>query len=416
MSQIGFPFEWALEAVFTSVVCALFHPLFWIVLVLVALQYRRIAQMRAEFFGTHGNSILVDVLVATVYGFFGGLIGGYLIVLTGLTLSGTGIWYLLPVAVLLMFINPRFLCFAYSGGLLAVCYLLFGFPEISIPQIMALVAILHFVESILIRVNGHLGAVPAYIRLPREGVVGGFTLQRFWPIPIVALIVSSGTVVSGAELIPMPEWWPLIKPEVPYDPATMVFSMIILVAGLGYADIAITRTPVDKSRVSSVYLAGYSVVLFVLAVLAASGGGYAWVAALFAPLGHELIIHVSKHMELNGRPLFVPRSDGVMVLDVLGKSPAWRAGLRSGDVIREIDNEPVRTRNDLYLLLGQSGLKEISYLHGEKHFRREIVNLQPGEAFGALPVPEGSEQIYLELQSVSPLLRWLRRGRNGRSM
>jgi hypothetical protein len=412
MTQAGFPFEWALGAVFSAVVYALFNPLFWIVLILVALQYRRIAQLREEFFGARGSSVLVDILVATAYGFFGGLIGGYLIVLAGLTISGSGLWYLLPVAVLLMFINPRFLCFAYGGGLLAVCHLLFGFPEISIPQIMALVAILHFVESILIRVSGHLGAVPAFIRLPQGRVVGGFTLQKFWPIPVVVLAVVSGSAVPGMDLVPMPEWWPLIKPEVPGDPSTMVFAMLTLVAGLGYADIATTRTPRDKSRISSVYLAGYSVVLFVLAVLAASGGGYAWAAALFAPLGHELIIHISKHMELNGRPLFIPHPDGVMVLDVLEKTPAWRAGLRSGDIILEINDQQVHNRADLHLLLGQPGLKEINYLHREKRFRRETVSMQPGDFFGVMSVPEGTEQLYLELQNTSPLMRWLRRGRS----
>lgn len=414
MTLTNFPFEWALGAVFTSVVHAVFNPLFWVVILLVAMQYRRIAQLRASFFGAPGNSILVDTLIASAYGFFGGLIGGYLIVLTGLTISiGPWIMYLLLVAVMLMLINPRFLCFAYSGGLLAVCNLFFGFPDISIPQVMGLVALLHFVESVLILVSGHMGAVPTFIRLPRGQVVGGFTLQKFWPIPIVALAVVSGTLPPGTELVAMPEWWPLIKPEIAGDPATMVVAMITLVAGLGYADIATTRTPSDKSRVSSLYLAAYSVVLFLLAVLAsASGGVFTWAAALFAPLGHELIIYISKYMELNGRPLFVPQPDGVMVLDVLGKSPAWRAGLRSGDVILEINRHPVRSRADLALLLGQPGMKEVNYLHGKKLYRREAVNLQAGEVFGVMPVPEGTEQLYLELQSTPLLARWLRRGRS----
>lgn len=408
MTPAGFPFDWALGAVFTSVVYALFHPLFWLVIVLVAFQYRRIAQLRANFFGVRGNSVMVDTLTATAYGFAGGLIGGYLILLTGITIHGSGLFYLLPVAVLLMLINPRFLCFAYGGGVLAVCNLLFGFPDISIPTVMALVAILHFVESILILVSGHLGAVPAYIRLPGGRVVGGFTLQKFWPIPIVAMTIVSGTMAPGMELVAMPEWWPLIKPDVPEGAGTLVFTMMTLVAGLGYADIATTRPPADKTRISALYLAGYSVTLFGLAVLALSGGGAAWLAALFAPLGHELIIHISRHMELQSRPLFVPHAAGVMVLDVLTNSPAWRAGLRSGDVIVEINGLPVHTRADMHLALIQPGLKEVGYLQRKTHFRRENVRLSAGELFGVMPVPEGTERVYLELEGTPPVKRWFR--------
>lgn len=407
----GFPFEWALGAVFTSVVFALFHPLFWLVVVLVALQYRRIARERANFFGARGNSVLAETFTATAYGFGGGLIGGGLILLTGITIHGSGLLYLLPVAILLMLINPRLLCFAYGGGVLAVCHLLFGFPDISIPTVMALVAILHFVESILILVSGHLGAVPAYIRLPGERMVGGFTLQKFWPIPIVALTIATGTPAPGMELVSMPEWWPLIKPDVPGGTGTVVFAMMTLVAGLGYADIATSHAPADKARISALYLAGYSVTLFALAVLATSGGGAAWLAALFAPLGHELIIHISKHIELHGRPLFVPHPAGLMVLDVMPRSPAWRAGVRSGDVVVEINGLEVRNRADMHLVLRQPGLKEVGYLHRGTHFRRDNVRLRDGEPFGVMPVPEGSEQVYLELDGTPPVKRWLGRGR-----
>jgi hypothetical protein len=412
--QTGFPFEWVLGTVFVAVFNALFNPIFWAVMVLVALQYRRIAQMRRSFLGSGRNSIVADTLTATAYGLLGGLIGGYLIVFAGVTLSldKFPIIPLLTAAILLMLINPRFLCFAYAGGLLAFTHLLVGFPEMIIPQVMALVAVLHFVESVLILLSGHLGAIPSFVRLPRGQIVGGFTLQKFWPIPIVALVLVPGTAAAGASVMPMPEWWPLIKPEVVAEPATMVFAMFTLVAGLGYADVATTRTPSDKSRTSAVYLATYSAVLFVLAVLAgAHGGAWLWAAALFAPLGHELVIQASKMMELNGQPLFVPHPAGVRVLDVVVGSPAWRAGLRSGDVILEINHYPALSRGDLLLLVSQPGLKEISYLQREKHYRRETVHLEAGQPFGVMPVPEGNEQMYLELQGTPPLVRWLTRGR-----
>ena len=147
--------------------------------------------------------------------------GSYLMIFIGLTLSESADLSLArrrPVDA------DQYEVFVY-GGLLALVSLLFGFPEISVPQIMALVAILHMVESFLIFSSGHLGAVPAYIKGQGGRITGGFTLQKFWPIPLVALVVmAGGGVVEGG--IEMPGWWPLIKPGVPGDPQTLTYIPI----------------------------------------------------------------------------------------------------------------------------------------------------------------------------------------------
>ncbi|RYD07115.1 hypothetical protein N752_00605 [Desulforamulus aquiferis] len=116
----------------------------------------------------------------------GGVIASYLMLVIGLTLSGSGLLYLWPLAILLMLIDARFLCFAYAGGILAFSSLVFGWPNVSVPQVLGLVAILHMVEAFLIYVSGHQGAVPTFIKNTEGKVVGGFALQKFWPIPLTA--------------------------------------------------------------------------------------------------------------------------------------------------------------------------------------------------------------------------------------
>ncbi len=408
-----YPFFEVLPLILKSFLQAFFNPafllLFLVVFTLIAVQYNRMEKLREDFFGMKTRRTRSDILVSTGYGLLGGLAGSCLLVFIGLTISGD-LYYLWPVAILLMMINIRFLCFAYAGGILALSSLLLGFPQISVPQILALVAILHMVESFLILAGGHLGAVPAYVKGPEGNVVGGFTLQKFWPIPIVALaVLAGGDVETGVE---MPAWWPLIKPAVEGDPQNFIYALLPLVAGLGYGDFAIARSPVEKSRLSALFLGIYSLSLLVLAVLAGQSRIVAFFAALFSPLGHEAVIYIGKRIELKGKPLYVPSEQGLRVMDVLPGGPAWRSGLRPGDVITAV-NEIKPQNNAEFRYLMRNTLPPVAvnyYSHADGRTRSVIMDQTgPGQTWGLAPVPEGNEDRYLELLTTGPLGRLLRK-------
>lgn len=406
-----FPFGQVLPMILLKIVTMLFHPIFWLVVALVALQYRRMASIKENFLGYKTGGVWQDVLTATAFGLAGGVLGSVVMVVVGLTLNESGLIYLWPVAILLMLINARFLCFAYAGGILALGKLLFGFPPVNVPQVLALVAILHMVESLLILASGHLGAVPAYFRDRAGKVVGGFTLQKFWPIPIVALAVV-GVGTAPGESIRMPEWWPLLKPGgMTGDPDNLVYALLTVVAGLGYGDLAIARNPREKSKLSSIFLAAYSLILLFLALGSAESQVVALAAALFSPLGHEAVIYLGRNLEFSRRPLYTPHPQGLRVLDVIPGSRAWEAGIRSGDVLVSVDGRSVFTRAQLEEALYSSiGLLELGYISSERGiYQRELVSLPPpGETLGLLPIPEGNEKNYFQLETAGPLGRWWR--------
>ncbi|ACV64655.1 PDZ/DHR/GLGF domain protein [Desulfofarcimen acetoxidans DSM 771] len=397
---------------------AVMDDLFWVVVLLIAFQYRRTNKEKERIAGMetktlslknifNSSGFIRDTLAATGFGLLGGLLGSLLMVYIGLTLSGSGLLYLWPLAILLMLIDARFLCFAYAGGILALSSLLLGFPRINIPQLIALVAVLHMVESVLILASGHLGASPVYIKNRVGRIVGGFTLQKFWPIPLVGLlVVGQGAMVDGVD---MPGWWPLIKSGLPGDPNSFIYTLLPVVAGLGYGDVAIARTPNQKSRMSAFFLGLYSLILLLLALVADRSRFLALLAALFAPLGHELVIFIGKQVELVSPPLYAAKGPGLMVLDVFPDTPAWRAGLRSGDSVVEINGRPVADRESLDFLLETSYIvSELAYLKaGERQLRRVTVYLKPGQTFGILPVPAGNEGEYVEIAAHSPLRRRL---------
>lgn len=391
-----------LAAVFTE---SQILQLFLLVVAIVALQYYRIDKVRQRFFGLKPRAVWRDVLAATVFGLLGGLLASYLMVFVGLTLSGSGLIYLWPLAILLMFIDARFLCFAYAGGILALSSLVFGWPDISVPQVLGLVAILHFVEAFLILISGHMGAVPTFVKNTEGRVVGGFALQKFWPIPLsVMVVMGHSSLPTGG--VSMPDWWPLFRADLGPNVENLIFGLMPVVAGLGYGDLAAARTPKEKGRISAVILGLYSIVLLVLAVLADQRPLMGIVAALFSPLGHEWVIYIGKKLE-TGKSIYQPTGQGVKVLDVVPGYPAWQAGIRSGDIIMEVNGMAVTGRQGLEFALGVYSQVQLTYYSvKDKKVYREGVDYQDKEMLGLLPVPEGNEENFMELSTQGPFRRW----------
>ena len=402
-----FPFVDIAPLILQTILVVVLDPLFMLVVAIVAIQYHRMAKVRERFFGLKPRNLWRDVSIATVFGLLGGVMASYLMVFVGLTLAGTGLMYLWPLAILLMFIDARFLCFAYAGGILALSSLLFGWPSISVPQLLGLVAILHMVEAFLILVSGHLGAVPTFFKNDQGKIVGGFVLQKFWPIPLAALVVVGHTTGTTNGGIDMPQWWPLLRGDLGSNLDDILYSLMPVVAGLGYGDLAAARTPEQKGRISAVILGAYSLVLLALAVLADRQTMLGILAALFSPLGHEFIIYLGKRME-TGKFIYQRSSQGVRVLDVVPGYPAWHAGIRSGDLLLEVNGMAVSSREGLEFALGVYKDQQITYYSNKaKQIYREGIEYKDKEMLGILPVPEGNESNYMELSTNGPLRRWL---------
>ncbi|MEG3072196.1 MAG: PDZ domain-containing protein [Candidatus Syntrophopropionicum ammoniitolerans] len=205
--------------------------------------------------------------------------------------------------------------------------------------------------------------------------------------------------------IEMPGWWPLIMPGVDGDPQNLTFAMLPLLAGLGYGDIAIARSPVEKSRLSSLFLGLYSLILLALAVLAGYSKAVALLAAVFSPLGHEAVIHIGKWLELKGKPLYVPAGEGMRIMDVLPDGPFWRAGLRPGDIVMAVNGVRFTGKTEFYNLLQSSFLPaSIDYINQPDGITKNTVAKPPesGSPWGVIPAPEGNESRYVELQTLGP--------------
>lgn len=335
-----------------------------------------------------------EVLYSLVFGIVGGLIGSMLLVYFGVILdaNGSDFIYLWAVSLALALWHPRYICFAYSGGLIGLSFLLFGWPNVNVAAILAVVAVLHLVESLLIWMDGASGASPITFRSDHGRTFGGFSLQRFWPVPLAVLLLYPLPPDALGAGVAMPDWWPLlpVAAHLNLDEATVVLWPVV--AGLGFTDLAVARRPVAKARGTAGLLLLYSVALLALAVGGAHLPWLLWPAVLFSPLAHEWLIVYSLRRELSAQPLYGPQDDGVQVLDVAPGSPAAIAGLAPGAVITEIEGTPVRTPADVreQLRLGPAH-PLIRFRHGSAAEERRVRRGGGHEsALGLVLVPDPS--------------------------
>ncbi|WP_324718175.1 PDZ domain-containing protein [Carboxydochorda subterranea] len=385
----------------------------------VYVQAARSAAVEQYMFGVVRTSTRRQTLQALGMGLLGGALATALFVGLGITfdISFIDTWRILfLMALALALVQPRFMCFAYAGGLGSLASLvaaLFGWRlGVDVPAVMALVGALHLVEALLVWLDGHISPTPLYIKQPDGQVVGGFALQKVWPLPFVAAVgfVVAREMVTG-QTVPMPDWWPLFGPRTPVPAGhEMVFHLLPVVAGLGYGDFTVTRDPRVKARDSAGGLVLFSLLLLALALGARQVTALAWVAAIFSPLGHDLLIHWGRRRE-HGEPVFVSR-DGVMVLDVLPNTPAAQMGLHPGDLIRAFNGQAVRNREELQAAMEPWSVDvelEVENRLGPSRGRRVV--RYPGRVppLGIVPAPEPDEPRYVTLQMSGPLQRWWRR-------
>lgn len=240
-------------------------------------------------------------------------------------------------------VRPRFACVAYAcAGVGAAHAVATALPSagmagvwpdvlremrsIDMASLLALVALLHAAEAVLVAAGGAKTATPLFLMGRRGKVVGGFAMQRLWAVPLV--LAASPSQGWGATWMPFP----------------------VL---LGYAERTTADLPARKARRSAVRLASYALVTGGLAAATAfwRSPAVGLATSLAAAVLHEALIRLSHREERLRAPLFVHDGRGVRVLAVVPRSPAEELGIRTGEVICKVNGMAVRDRRGLYAAL-----------------------------------------------------------------
>lgn len=286
-------------------------PFFIAILLIIYFQYYKISKIEKENIG-YKRSAILKLIVSTLFGILGGIITTVIFLYLGIVIIPVDFIYILVVTILLSLINPRFMCFSYGGAIVSLFSLIVGYPKIQISQVMSVVAVLHVIESILIILDGWRNKLPVFLKT-QIGSIGGFNMNRFWPIPFV-IFIGDG----------------LIHP-------------ITFMAIISYGDYSISSYPRKKILRTSFSLFLYSITLLYIAKTANN----LFIAPVFALIGHEIIILQNKIIENKGIPIFPASRKGLKVLEVVPSGIGKKVGIRSGDILLKINGVEIRDESDM---------------------------------------------------------------------
>ncbi|NLC43588.1 MAG: PDZ domain-containing protein [Clostridiales bacterium] len=338
-----------IKLLFTAFSQSITSFLYLLIIMAAYLQIKRRAQLEETWLSFMRDTVMNRLMYVMLYGMIAGLITSSLIILTGIHVDISTIIVIWPLALLLTFLNERYLCFSYAGGIIALISLLFGWPKIDVSGVISIIGILHFTESILIILDGHRDALPVIMEHKQFKPIGAFVLSRLWPVPLVVLIRPDSSIPILNGLLSTPNWW--LSFGLHGEGELMLFPLAIL---LEYSGLAITARPKERTRSTGLLLGAYSLLILGIGILSSNRIWLQVIGAIIMPVLHETILHYSRSSQLGGKPLFGAPWRGLRVLEVLPENLGQYMGIIPGDVLLNVNGKKVNSEEMLEETLNRS--------------------------------------------------------------
>lgn len=411
-----------------SIAFALTEPYLIIILAVLALvlyrKNKQITVMQKMIIGERINSPFELTMSQIVIGIFAGVLITTIMSYLGIVFDeSSSVDLVFLASIIFMFFNPRFICFSYSGAAIGFLSLVLSmssktfnlpnldFLKIDVVALMSMVAISHFVEGILIILDGKTGAIPVFTN--RNGnIAGGFALRRYWIIPIaIFFMIHDKSSIANSWQISFPNWWPIIKSSIPFDVLkNAILTLMPFYAIVGYSSVTFTKSIKEKSIISGEIVIAYSIVLFGMAQLASLNVALKFLVVIFAPLAHEGIIILQRYLENNGVPKYISSSEGIMVLAVAPNSPASEMGIKTGDLLVEVNGQKVESEDRIAEIMRECSnfiwlkIKNISGVLEQVSYNKMNKDKGLGIVFVPRKVPKDSMIVKFDKSRFSQML------------
>jgi hypothetical protein len=382
----------------------LIHPFYYMSLLFIVLQYRKQIQFERKLFHTRLHSLLDESWRTLLGGWIGGLSASILMIFVGLKLQTDVILLVWVIALLLVMIRVRYLCMAYSVGILGILHVLLllvpnavqwsfigpvfqVIASADLPSLLVIVAVLHLLEGVLTGLQGARMASPLFMEGKRGKIIGGYQLQGFWPVPLFLLVPMQG---GHVDVIP---WLTLFGTEYASG-----WSILAFPAMIGFTELTMSRLPREKALWSSRMLLLYGGILFILAVAAHFWSPLILIAAFCSIALHEALLAYSRWDEAKRIPVFVHSQRGLMILAVVPKSPADELGLQAGEIIHKVNGFKITNKTDLHhaMQLNSAFCKlEVVNLQGEIKFVQRALFSGEHHQLGLILAPDQHAMYYV---------------------
>jgi hypothetical protein len=385
----------------------LLSPALYVFALLLLWQYRKQIAQERKLFHVRLTSGPGELMRSLVYGAVAGLGASIVLLILGVAPSYHDILLLWVLSALLALVHIRFLSFAYSGGLLIVLSMLSrliptdtvgGFgqavltwcKEVNVPAVLALIAVLHIAEGILIRATPKQGLSPVLIKSQRGRIIGAYAFQKYWLIPVIPFVAGD---LSGTYMPEVPGWWPW------FYAGTAALSLLPVPTVAGYADLAVLCTPLEKAKPAGKAISLFGLLLLLLAYFGTFWVPIAVVGGVLALFGHEMFRIYGEWQLRVYTPLYVQLKKGVRVLAVVPGSPAEEMEIVTGDVILRINGCDITNKEDIYpALQQQSAFCKMEVMNREGHIKYVQRSVYQGDhhQLGLIVAPDAATDEYVE--------------------
>jgi hypothetical protein len=387
----------------------LLQPFYYIGILIIILQYRRQIVLERKLFHTRLHSIGNEVWRMLLWGWASGIAGSLVMAFVGTSIPMGSLYMLWVVSLILTIFRVRYLNIAYSAGILgllhsvivffpvlleqtSILWLIEPLQRLDVPSLLVVVAVLHLIESVLIRTQGVRLASPTVLEGKRGKKVGGYQLQSFWPVPLFLLMPVTG----GALDLP---WTPWFASSLDAASSGSGWTFFALPVVLGFTEFTQTRLPADKIRHSSSLLMFYGCFILISAVLSYFVNVFIGFASLLSILLLEAVVKWSEWQEASKSPLFVHNEQGLKILAVLPGSAASELGLTAGEIIHKVNLIPVHTKQELHQAMQQNSAfcrLEVINLEGYSKFVSKAIYAGDHHQLGIILAPDAETLDYVE--------------------
>lgn len=391
-------------------------PYYYIAILLILLLLLRQTRVERKLFAVRMRAWPALLLRLLVSGLAAGIVVALLSLGLGVQLQQDAIHWLWGTAIVLALFNVRYLCVAYSVGLLGVLQwtadlipasywpeqvlpVLDSLLALDIAGLLIIVAALHLVEAILVRLEQKWLSSPRVVKGKRGRLIGAHQLRGLWPIPLIVLVPS-----TGAAALTLP-WQPLLANGAGAGPgAGWVFLALPVI--IGFSALTSSKLAASKAAEASRDLLYYAIALGLLGGLAAWWPPLVPVAALLALLGHEAIALGRLWQERARTSIYVPANDGLRVLAIVPGSPAEELGIQAGETVAKVNGVAVGSVAQLYKVLQSSpAFTKLEVLNHEGHskFMQRARFAGEHHQLGLILAPDNSAALYTSAGSPSLL-------------